>query len=273
MRICVVGTGYVGLVVGACLADLGNEVICVDRVKEKIDKLNQGVIPIYEPGLEEIVKHNAECKRLRFSTDVKTGIKKSKVVFIAVGTPCKSNGEADLKAVEKKDTAKAADKLRNITGITKEESGVQGDKIVGGKIRTEAVKGNKNPAKSDVGKAGALLFGDQVIEAMGGVLGSSKNKLGNYITFLEIRGDDVLSVLSDQNNLKNSQLSDLYKPNQVDRESTAEGNAVMEYGNPNPKVSDLIVTPKSSNVLFLSESIIDFGSIDAGVAKGCGNKV
>ena len=175
----------------------------------------------------------------KFETSLQTGKVDGTSIDVA-DTSTTIEDSIDLKAVEKKDTAKAADKLRNITGITKEESGVQGDKIVGGKIRTEAVKGNKNPAKSDVGKAGALLFGDQVIEAMGGVLGSSKNKLGNYITFLEIRGDDVLSVLSDQNNLKNSQLSDLYKPNQVDRESTAEGNAVMEYGNPNPKVADLI---------------------------------
>ena len=186
-----------------------------------------------------VFKKDEAGTKEKFETSLQTGKVDGTSIDVAdTSTTIEEN--IDLKAVEKKDTAKAADKLRNITGITKEESGIQGDKIVGGKIRTEAVKGNKNPAKSDVGKAGALLFGDQVIEAMGGVLGSSKNKLGNYITFLEIRGDDVLSVLSDQNNLKNNQLSDLYKPNQVDRESTAEGNAVMEYGNPNPKVADLI---------------------------------
>ena len=186
-----------------------------------------------------VFKKDEAGTKEKFETSLQTGKADGTSIDIA-DTSTTIEDSIDLKAVEKKDTAKAADKLRNITGITKEESTVQGDKIVGGKIRTEAVKGNKNPAKSDVGKAGTLLFGDQVIEAMGGILGSTKNKLGNYMTFLEIRGDDILSVLSGQNNLKNSQLSDLYKPNQVDREATAEGNAVMEYGNPNPKVADLI---------------------------------
>ncbi|MFH1287594.1 MAG: UDP-glucose/GDP-mannose dehydrogenase family protein [bacterium] len=100
MKICIIGTGYVGLVAGVCLADLGNDVICVDINKEKIDKLRQGIIPIYEPGLEEIVKRNSKNGRLKFSTDLATGIKVSKVVFIAVGTPGKPNGEPDLSAVE-----------------------------------------------------------------------------------------------------------------------------------------------------------------------------
>ncbi|MBI5417811.1 UDP-glucose/GDP-mannose dehydrogenase family protein [Candidatus Poribacteria bacterium] len=100
MKICVIGTGYVGLVAGACLADLGNEVICVDILKEKIDKLNNGIIPIYEPGLEQLVKYNIERKRLTFSTDLKLGIQKSKVIFIAVGTPSKSDGQPDLSSVE-----------------------------------------------------------------------------------------------------------------------------------------------------------------------------
>lgn len=100
MKICVVGTGYVGLVTGACLADLGNNVICVDINKEKIAKLKQGLIPIYEPGIEEIVERNVKNKRLDFGTDLDTGVKVSKVIFIAVGTPGKPNGEADISAVE-----------------------------------------------------------------------------------------------------------------------------------------------------------------------------
>ncbi|MDD5773344.1 MAG: UDP-glucose/GDP-mannose dehydrogenase family protein [bacterium] len=100
MKICVIGTGYVGLVAGVCLADLGNNIVCVDINKEKIDKLKQGIIPIYEPGLEEILKNNMKNRRLRFSTDLDAEIKASKVIFIAVGTPSKSNGEADLSAVE-----------------------------------------------------------------------------------------------------------------------------------------------------------------------------
>jgi UDPglucose 6-dehydrogenase len=87
MKITVVGTGYVGLVAGTCFADSGNEVICVDIDKNKIDKLNNGDIPIYEPGLEEMVKLNIEQERLFFKTDIKQAIEKSGIIFIAVGTP------------------------------------------------------------------------------------------------------------------------------------------------------------------------------------------
>lgn len=74
MRVCVIGTGYVGLVTGACLADTGNDVWCVDKDEEKISKLNQGVVPIYEPGLEDIVKRNLAGGRLRFTTDIAEGV-------------------------------------------------------------------------------------------------------------------------------------------------------------------------------------------------------
>ncbi len=99
MKITVVGTGYVGLVAGACLADLGNEVICVDVDEKKISDLKKGKIPIYEPGLEEIVKKNFAEKRLTFTTDAKESIEEAKIIFIAVGTPQGENGEADLKYV------------------------------------------------------------------------------------------------------------------------------------------------------------------------------
>jgi len=95
-----VGAGYVGLVTGTCLADMGHNVICVDIIKEKIDNLNKGIIPIYEPGLEPLVKKNKEAKRLSFTTDLKAAVNKSDVVFIAVGTPPKESGEADLSYVE-----------------------------------------------------------------------------------------------------------------------------------------------------------------------------
>ncbi len=99
MKICVVGTGYVGLVAGACLADTGHTVVCVDIDKAKIDGLNNGILPIYEPGLKEIVEHNLSDGRLSFTTDSATAIKGSKAVFIAVGTPPGEDGSADLSHV------------------------------------------------------------------------------------------------------------------------------------------------------------------------------
>ena len=99
MRIAVVGTGYVGLVAGTCFADAGNDVICVDNDQNKIEKLNAGQIPIYEPGLEEMVRRNVEQDRLQFTTDIKTAVEKSNIIFIAVGTPPQEDGSADLKHV------------------------------------------------------------------------------------------------------------------------------------------------------------------------------
>ena len=100
MNICVIGTGYVGLVTGAVFADLGNDVICVDNDEKKIKGLNKGIMPIYEPGLEEMVSRNFSEQRLTFTTDLEKGVKKSDVIFIAVGTPPKKNGETDLTYVE-----------------------------------------------------------------------------------------------------------------------------------------------------------------------------
>ena len=99
--ITVIGTGYVGLVTGTCLSDFGLNVLCIDQDEDKINKLNKGIIPIYEPGLQELVKKNYSEKRLRFSTDIIYGIQNAEVVFIAVGTPPKEDGSADLDNVVK----------------------------------------------------------------------------------------------------------------------------------------------------------------------------
>lgn len=99
MKITVFGSGYVGLVTGACLADVGNKVMCVDVDQRKIDKLKQGEIPIFEPGLEEMVKHNQAAGRLHFTTDAKEGVNFGLIQFIAVGTPPDEDGSADLKYV------------------------------------------------------------------------------------------------------------------------------------------------------------------------------
>lgn len=99
MKITVIGTGYVGLVAGTCLADMGNEVICIDNNAEKVETLQKGFVPIYEPGLEELIKANVNEGRLFFSTDLKTAVEKSEVCFIAVGTPQGEDGSCDLQYV------------------------------------------------------------------------------------------------------------------------------------------------------------------------------
>ncbi len=100
MKIAVIGTGYVGLVTGTCFAELGNDVICIDTDENKINKLNGNIMPIYEPGLEELVVRNRKEGRLSFTTGLKKAIKESEIIFICVGTPPKESGEADLSYVE-----------------------------------------------------------------------------------------------------------------------------------------------------------------------------
>ena len=99
MKVCVIGTGYVGLVAGTCLAEMGNDVICVDNNKEKLEQLKHGIVPIYEPGLEELIKVNVSENRLSFSDDLASAVQKSLICFIAVGTPQGEDGSADLKYV------------------------------------------------------------------------------------------------------------------------------------------------------------------------------
>ncbi|HEY5982471.1 MAG TPA: UDP-glucose/GDP-mannose dehydrogenase family protein [Anaerolineales bacterium] len=111
-QICVVGVGYVGLVTGACFADLGNKVVALDVDQKRIDNLKKGVLPIYEPGLDELVKRNVSAGRLSFSTSYAEALKDSEFAFIAVGTPSGVNGEADLQYV-----AAAAESIaRHMTG-------------------------------------------------------------------------------------------------------------------------------------------------------------
>ena len=101
MTISFIGHGYVGLVTASVFADLGNTVWVVGRTRAKIDNLNKGIMPFYEPGLEELVKRNLAAGRLKFTLSYADGVKDSKVIFICVGTPSKSNGEADLASVFK----------------------------------------------------------------------------------------------------------------------------------------------------------------------------
>lgn len=101
MNVCIIGAGYVGLVTGASLADLGNNVVCVDNDRQKIDMLKKIKTPFYEKGLDDMIKKNVKAGRLSFSASIKEGVEKSLVIFICVGTPPRPNGEADLSYVEK----------------------------------------------------------------------------------------------------------------------------------------------------------------------------
>ena len=114
MKLTMMGTGYVGLVTGACFADLGNDVFCVDIDEDKVDQLNAGKVPIYEPGLEDLLRRNAAEGRLQFTTDAATAVRESDVVFICVGTPQKGTGESDLRYVV--NAAKTV--AENIDGFT-----------------------------------------------------------------------------------------------------------------------------------------------------------
>src|SRR5665213_340873 len=100
MKLTIIGTGYVGLVTGTCFAEAGHKVICVDKDAAKVKLLKEGGMPIYEPGLEELVKKNVQAGRLRFSNSTEEGVEQSDVIFIAVPTPAQADGSVDLSFIE-----------------------------------------------------------------------------------------------------------------------------------------------------------------------------
>ena len=169
MKLCMIGTGYVGLVSGACFSDLGNEVICVDKDQNKIDNLKQGIIPIYEPGLEELVIKNYENKRLKFSTDLNSSIKNSDIIFICVGTPTKKNGSgADLSQIYSvaSEISKSVNKFKVI--ITKSTvpvtTGDEIEKILSKKINKEKFSVVSNPEFLREGEAiRDFIYPDRVV--------------------------------------------------------------------------------------------------------------
>ena len=169
MKLCMIGTGYVGLVSGVCFADLGNEVICIDKDTKKIEGLKKGLIPIYEPGLDELVLKNYKNKRLKFSTNLKDSISKSDIIFICVGTPTKKNGKgADLSQIYKvsKEIRSCISKFKII--ITKSTvpvtTGDEIEKIISQKISKKLFSVVSNPEFLREGEAiRDFIYPDRVV--------------------------------------------------------------------------------------------------------------
>ena len=180
MKLCMIGTGYVGLVSGVCFSDLGNDVICVDKDLDKIDNLKQGIIPIYEPGLEELVLKNFKNNRLKFTTNLKEAVLKSDIIFICVGTPTKKNSSAaDLTQVYDvaKEISRSISKFKII--ITKSTvpvtTGDEIEKIISKKISKKLFSVVSNPEFLREGEAiRDFIYPDRV------VIGTS-NKRSNKI--------------------------------------------------------------------------------------------
>ena len=169
MKLCMIGTGYVGLVSGVCFSDLGNEVICVDKDIVKINNLKKGIIPIYEPGLEELVLKNYKNKRLNFSTNLKESVEKSDIVFICVGTPTKKNSNsADLSQVyaAAKEISKSIKKFKIIINksTVPVTTGDEIEKIISKKVNKKFFSVVSNPEFLREGEAiRDFIYPDRVV--------------------------------------------------------------------------------------------------------------
>jgi UDPglucose 6-dehydrogenase len=198
MKLCMIGTGYVGLVSGVCFSDLGNDVICVDKDQDKISKLQEGIIPIYEPGLEELVLKNYKNKKLKFSTDLENSIKKSDIVFICVGTPTKKNGiGADLSHIYSvsKEISKSINKFKII--ITKSTvpvtTGDEIEKILLKKVNKKNFSVVSNPEFLREGEAiRDFIYPDRVV--VGANDKKSANILKNLYSPLISKGAKFIST-------------------------------------------------------------------------------
>ena len=184
MKLCMIGTGYVGLVSGVCFADLGNDVVCVDKDLSKIENLKNGIIPIYEPGLDELVIKNYKNNRLKFSTNLKDSILKSDIIFICVGTPTKKNGnDADLSQVYNvaKEISKSIKKFKII--ITKSTvpvtTGDEIEKIISKKISKKLFSVVSNPEFLREGEAIRDFYKPDRI-----IIGTNHKKSNNVLKHL-----------------------------------------------------------------------------------------
>ncbi len=198
MKLCMIGTGYVGLVSGVCFADLGNDVTCVDKDNNKINNLKKGIIPIYEPGLEELVLKNYKNKRLNFSTNLKESIKKSDIVFICVGTPTKKNSNsADLSQVYSvaKEISKSINKFKIIINksTVPVTTGDEVEKIIAKKVIRKYFSVVSNPEFLREGEAiRDFIYPDRVV--IGSNDEKSKKILKNLYSPLISKGAKFLST-------------------------------------------------------------------------------
>ena len=198
MKLCMIGTGYVGLVSGVCFADLGNDVICVDKDNNKINNLKKGIIPIYEPGLEELVLKNYKNKRLNFSTNLKETIKKSDIVFVCVGTPTRRNSNsADLSQVYSvaKEISKSINKFKIIINksTVPVTTGDEVEKIIAKKVSRKYFSVVSNPEFLREGEAiRDFIYPDRVV--IGSNDEKSKKILKNLYSPLISKGAKFLST-------------------------------------------------------------------------------
>ena len=198
MKLCMIGTGYVGLVSGVCFADLGNDVICVDKDNNKINNLKKGIIPIYEPGLEELVLKNYKNKRLNFSTNLKESIKKSDIVFVCVGTPTKRfSNNADLSQVYSvaKEISKSVNKFKIIINksTVPVTTGDEVEKIISKKVSRKYFSVVSNPEFLREGEAiRDFIYPDRVV--IGSNDEKSKNILKNLYSPLISKGAKFVST-------------------------------------------------------------------------------
>ena len=198
MKLCMIGTGYVGLVSGVCFSDLGNDVICVDKDLKKINNLKKGIVPIYEPGLEELVVKNYKNKRLNFSTNLKESVKKSDIVFICVGTPTKKNSNsADLSQVyaAAKEISKSIKKFKIIINksTVPVTTGDEIEKIISKKVNKKFFSVVSNPEFLREGEAiRDFIYPDRVV--VGSNDSKSQRILKNLYSPLIPKGAKFLST-------------------------------------------------------------------------------
>ena len=198
MKLCMIGTGYVGLVSGVCFSDMGNDVICVDKDESKINNLKKSIVPIYEPGLDELVKKNINNKRLSFSSDLNKSIKKSDIIFICVGTPSKKNSSAaDLTYVYNvaKSISRNIKKFKII--ITKSTvpvtTGDEIEKIISKKISKKLFEVVSNPEFLREGEAiRDFMYPDRIV--VGTKSNKARNKIKNLYSPLISKGSKYIET-------------------------------------------------------------------------------